>query len=239
MGLFDFLKPKPSEEPSVTPNQYVILELQKRLRDMGYKAELSTKYIALIVNDQLEIATAIIENPDYHPSIFHLLAIAIHPTYFPNGIEENVVGIGNQLSDKTASVLDNYIGTTFSAIIDCFSDVHNPALDFTDHTGVLWHPKSGDTGYQGKWEHRGADPFELVKETLKNKLPDQKINWLKLYTARQADGSMTAECLLNNEVWDEGRELLMQYARTWPQKGEFLGQKQFIMIRRCDAHDPK
>ena len=92
---------------------------------------------------------------------------------------------------------------------------------------------------QGQWKEKVENEplFDLLKEKIKTKLPDQKLNWLKLYVARQPQGDIIGECLLNNQPWEEGLTELIAYAKQWPQKGDFLGQKQFIMFRQCDKYE--
>jgi Family of unknown function (DUF6348) len=249
VGVFDFFKKKHSRkhETIVAPiqmdaNAYLIDELKKRLEAAGHKVEKSVQYAALTVNSELEIATAIIESADYHPNILHLLIMTIHKEYFPDGIEENIVGIGTDTQSKVQSVLGNYLATTFPPIIGSFSDRHQPELDFlsvTDGRNILWHPKLGDLGLQGQWKNAAENEvlFALVKDNLKTALRDKKLNWLKLYIAKQADGAISGECLLNNEPWDEGYRKLYAYAEKWEPTGGFLAQKQFIMFRRCDSYD--
>jgi hypothetical protein len=126
--------------------------------------------------------------------------------------------------------------------MDSLTDSHYPDLDFlaiTEGREMLWHPKEGNVLLQGKW---GATddmpaPYELVQDELKTALADRKLNWLAMYVARQPDDDIIAECMLNNEAWEDGTKILHDYAQKWPQPGEFLGMKQFVMLRRCDAYD--
>lgn len=250
MGLFSFFKKKQTEQNTpkadvVSPqekNLYLLFALQNRLISLGHRVEKHSEYLGLIVDSELEIATAIIDNPNNHPSIIHLMVLTKHPVYFPNGIEENLVGIGSNTEDKTESVLNNYLSTTFNPIMEAFTDSHDSALDFTStETGreILWHPKPGNISLQGKWT---AEPEEnvflsLLKEKIKPKLANQKFNWLKVYISKQNNGEPMGECLVNNEPWPEGYEIIYKYAETWKNEGVFHGSKQFIMFRRCDAFD--
>lgn len=250
MALFDFFKRKRSGATDAAvaaaqpadANSYLIGELKNRLKLSGYKVEKSSQYAALTVNTEIEIATAIIESADYHPSVLHLLIMTIHKEYFPAGIEENIVGIGTNIQSKVKSVLDNYLTTTFPPIIDSFSDSHQPELDFLsviEGREILWHPKLGDLTFQGQWKNAAEKEtlFNLIKENLGGKLQDKKLNWLKIYIAKQANGSISGECLLNNEPWKEGYGKLHEYAEKWESADGFLAQKQFVMFRRCDSYD--
>ena len=249
MGLFDFSRKSSASEktdrqetPPIDNNSYLIETLKNKLIQMGYEVERHPDHLALIVNSQLEITTAIIDNPNNHPSILHLKVLTIHPQYFPNGIEENIVGIGTSIQDKINSVLDNYVNTTFLPIMDSFSDSHNPQLDLTTITNgkeILWHPKLGNLTLQGQWNEQPQNEpfFELIKEKIKPKLTTNKLNWLKLYISKRADNTIIGECLFNNKPWEEGLIDITKYAETWKIKSNFQGLKQFIMFRRCDAYD--
>jgi Family of unknown function (DUF6348) len=244
MGLFDFFKTKTSntqqriEEP-INPDMYLISELQRRIEELGYSAEKSTQYISLIVESEIELATEIINSPENHPSLIQLHIVAVHKVYFPNGIHENIVGVGTTLQEKVTSVIDNYLSTTFPPIIDSFRDSHQLDLDFTDDNNILWHPKLGNLSIQGQWENIAGDEpiFDILKDRLKSVMPNQKINWLKVYVSRLPNDEIIVECLLNNQHCSEGYEDMVEYVKTWKQSGVFLGQKQFIMFRRCDACD--
>ncbi|MDR6560082.1 MULTISPECIES: DUF6348 family protein [unclassified Arcicella] len=235
-------KEVPQNNQLIDDNLLLLDILKNRLITSGYQVENHPQYMALIINSALEIATAINDNPDNHPSIIQLTVLTLHSKYFPNGIEENIVGIGSTIQDKIDSVLDNYLTTTFEPIIDSFTDSHNPALDFStviDNKEILWHPKLGNLSLQGQWEliPENEAIFELLKEKVKYKLTTQKLNWLKVYISKRGDGRIIGECLFNNEPWQEGLDIISNYAKTWTEKGDFFGQKQFIMFRRCDACD--
>lgn len=240
MGIFDFLKPKKIEK-QIDINTYLLHELKKSIEEKGNTVEFSTQYAAIIVNSEIEIATAFIPG-DFHPSLLPLLIITINKEYFPNGIESSIVGLGNTTEQKVKSAIENYLSNIFLPILDSFTDSHLEEFDFKSSSAgreILWHPKMSENSFQGKWieTHTEINLYSIVESQLKNKLSDKKLNWLKLYISRQPDGTISGECLLNNEVWEEGYYLLENYAKTWKDSGEFLGHKQFIMFRRCDAFD--
>ena len=251
MGLFDFLKPKPTnngqlqKKVEVIPadkNLYLLEALKAILIEMGYQVERHPQYLSLIINTELEVSTMIVENPGTHPSVLHLMVAASHPQYFPNGIIENVVGVGITLEEQVNAVLGNYINSTFLTLIDSLSDTHNPELDFTrsiNSKEVLWHPKLGKMNFQGLWQE--YPQYEYLFEILKDKIPaqltDNKLNWLKIYISKRADGQIIGECLFNNVQWETGYEEIYKYAKSWNLIDEFRGIKQFIVFRRCDLYD--
>ncbi|MEP5341173.1 MAG: DUF6348 family protein [Algibacter sp.] len=240
MGIFDFLKPKKKEE-QIDINSYLLHELKERIEEKGNTVEFSTQDTAIIVNSEIEIATAIM-NGNFHPSLLPLLVRTINKEYFPDGIESSLVGLGNTDEQKIKSAVENYMSSIFYPIVDSFTDSHLEEFDFkSNSTGreILWHPKMSENSFQGKWSDTNNETnlYSIVENKLKEKLYDKKLNWLKLYISRQPDGIISGECLLNNEVWEDGYYFLEDYAKTWKDKGEFLGHKQFIMFRRCDSFD--
>lgn len=250
MGLFDIFKKKSPDNKQlethttqpIDNNSYLLEMLKNRIKVLGYQVEKHPDYLALIVNSQLEVAAVIIENQNNHPNVMQLMILTIHHKYFPDGIEENIVGIGTNLEDKVSSVIENYITTTFLPVIDSLSDSHNPELDFsTIINGVetLWHPKLGNLTMQGQWNVQLLNEpfFEILKDKVKNKLTSNKINWLKLYISKRADGTIIGECNFNNHPWEDGLNDIRKYAETWKMKSSFQGLKQFIVFRKCDAYD--
>ncbi|MCF2874394.1 MULTISPECIES: DUF6348 family protein [unclassified Tenacibaculum] len=152
------------------------------------------------------------------------------------------MGAGTTVEEKVESAIDNYISTTYSTIIDSFNDMHSEEFDFRsilNHREVLWHPNMSNDFFQGNWNETDDQTslYSIIETEIKNNLLDNKFNWLKLYISRQPNGEVSGECLLNNVVWEKGYYLLEEYAKTWKDDGEFLGQKQFIMFRRCDLYD--
>ena len=230
------------QQPKSADNNLYLLEvLQERLVQLGHQVSRHPQYLALIVDSKIEIATVIIDNPNNHPSILHSSILAIQSKHFPNGIEENVVGIGTNIEEKVNSVVENYIDLTFTPIINSLSCIHNTNYDFhasVDGKEMLWHSVLGNLKLQGQWDDYPEFDvfFEMIKDKLKTKMTSNKLNWLKIYIAKQADGTVMGECLFNNEPWAEGLNDIAEYAKTW-NKEVFLGLKQFIMFRKCDAFD--
>lgn len=256
MGLFDLFKKKPTEpfQPTAQTQQekpamqqseyngYLTEALESRLLNMGYQVERHPQYLTLIVDSEIEISAAIVEIPGAHPFVMQANFLTIHPVYFPKGIYECLVGVGETIDKRIDAALDNYLDSTFSPIMEGFSDTHDPDFDLlvnTNNREVLWHPKLGDLMVQGQWEEMpdGKCLFEILREKIKPLLTDNKFNWLKIYISKNADGAIIGECVFNNQLWNDALEDITQLAEAWIMKGEFKALKQFIMFRRCDAYD--
>lgn len=244
MGLFDVFKRKQEPaEPSPDMNRLLLSALEAKLVERGHPIQRSSQYLALTVGDELEIALAELPMPGAHPLLLQALAISIHPVHFPQGIETTLIGIGETPESKARSAIENYVSHIFPSIAESLGEQHSDQ-DFESRTGgrtLLWHPNVGPLVLQGQWTDTDTytrdSLLHLLQEPLKNKLADQKLNWLKLYVARQSGDQIDFECSLNNETWEEGALLLEQYARQWPKNDDFLAQKQFLVFRRCDAFD--
>lgn len=245
MGLFDFFKKKPdaAKEPAaptnpIDPNVYLLEMLKARITDKGYRVAKHPQYQSLIVNEAVEIATVIIDNPNNHPLLMHLMILTIHADYFPNGIEEHVAGLGETLEQKVVSVIDNYIDSTFTTIMESLSDKHYDNLDLTITTAegtTVWHTYLGTAILQGHWTSQPGyeTMYDLIREKVKDKLTETPFNWLKLYISKSDEGNIIGECAWNNEPWPEGLAALQQYAQTWEVSGAFYSLKQFVVIKKC------
>ncbi len=226
-------------------NLYSFDILKTKLISLGFKIENKEEYLALIVNSDLEITIEIIKNSNSHPSIIQLMITTFHSEYFNNGIITNVVGIGDNVKDKITVAVENFIKGTFNTIIESFSEKHQPEIDFTTKTynkEILWHPNLGELTFQGEWKNLpiGEPIFNILIEGIKNKLFDQKFNWLKVYISKNSKEEIIGECIFNNELWKEGLNIIENYAKNWNENKKvelFLAQKQFIMFRRCDKFD--
>lgn len=248
MGLFNFFKKKSTDDLKETSsynpihtNSVLLQSLHGRLIKDGFKVDKHPQYASLTVNNEIEIATVIIDNPHNHPSILHLMIMIIHPKYFPEGITENIVGAGTTINTKIDSVLNNFINTTFQPIYESLSNSHRSCEDFsTQENGkkILWHINLGSPGLQGKWDEQpnNLTLFNIVSEKVKSQITSNKLNWLKLYISKQANGTIIGECLLNNEHWEEGLVDISDYASSWDVKDEFKGIKQFILFKKCDLY---
>lgn len=245
MGLFDFFKKKQIQPEE--PEAQVSTDPDTRLRE-GLKQKLETKGHTVVIEEDIVyvdgdigILIEYIENKDLHPMIMQIGARVTVRDYFGRGISEVFIGLGDTLEQKVESGLNNFLTVTFPPILDALNDVHDPDLDFTvEDNGkeILWHPKLGAIGFQGKWSEYPSNEtlFYLLKDWLKDQLPNKKFNWLKIYIGKQDDGSITGDCSLNNDFKEDGYGILEEYAKTL-NNSSFIGAKQFILFRRCDACD--
>ena len=53
---------------------------------------------------------------------------------------------------------------------------------------------------------------------------------IRLFAAREADGTVQADCRINGEDFEVGRKALRQYVLTWPPRG-FEYRKQYVIMQ--------
>jgi hypothetical protein len=239
--IFQSKKGKNYMQP-INYNVYLLEILHKKIEGLGHQSAFHQRYYALLLKNKLEIATEIIDNPENHKSILQLKVVVTHPEYFPEGIFDCLVGLGDTMEDKIDSVIDNFLNANFQPIINSQQEFHNPKLDFTSNENgkeILWHVYPSHLLLQGSWQQ---EPLEnILLDYLQSRLTailfPQKMNWLKIYISRQPSGEIIGECILNNQPWEEGLEAITEYAQSWDLNDKFLGMKQFIVFKRCDTHN--
>ena len=119
------------------------------------------------------------------------------------------------------------------------SGYHNKNCDI--YLGdIHWHTTLGNQYLLGKWQTPPAkrDFYDLLVDLLPQYFTTEvRVQSLKCYVARVGEDCVV-ECLLNNELWDEGAERLREYAQTWSQGESFLAVKQLLVFRQCEGvHD--
>ena len=236
MSLFDRFKKKTTEANDV--DHLLLNKLKQQLTQMGYQVALIEH--GVVIESHLTIHLHIIKDPDLHPSMM-AVAVKIENEYLPEGIEENLTGVGETAEVQIDSALKNFLSISFPPVLDVFSESHKSDLDFmTEIVGrrILFHPKVGSLGLQGEWTVAPKQDvfFELLKNQLSTQLLDRKFNWLKIYASKLNNGSTHIQCSMNNQDWKEGEQIIQNYVDTWNTPISFLGLKQTIMFRLCDAY---
>ena len=72
--------------------------------------------------------------------------------------------------------------------------------------------------------------FTRSGEVLKPKILDGRFYGVRLFAMRGQDGAPGADCRLNGEDWEPGKNALIEYVKSWPDRGvEF--RKQYVIIQ--------
>lgn len=79
--------------------------------------------------------------------------------------------------------------------------------------------------------------FTNTADTFMDELKGQGVRMVRFYAARDADGQPMADCRINGEDFDAGKDALIKYVEKWPQRG-FEFRKQLILIQDTPTEKP-
>ena len=217
--------------------EQILEQLSQKIIEQGYKADPDIPTRTIWMGEKMRIELEVIPTPEMDESLIELhIGTYLEDGYFPQGIVDNIAGFGDTEQEKVLSLIENYLSTTFQTIIDSLSGYHNKNCDI--YLGdIHWHTTLGNQYLLGKWQTPPAkrDFYDLLVDLLpQNFTTEVRVQSLKCYVARVGEDCVV-ECLLNNELWDEGAERLRQYAQTWSQGEVFLAVKQLLVFRQCES----
>ncbi len=89
-----------------------------------------------------------------------------------------------------------------------------------------------DTTDMEKYEHSFCPCclFMNSVEAFGNHLENKEFFGVRLFAMREDDGNIDADCRINGEDFAAGREALIKYVNTWPDRG-FEFRKQYVCIQ--------
>lgn len=199
-----------------------------------------------IVSDKgISIEYDIINHRKYPTSeSFQINFLTNFKTYFRDGIEERLVGIGENDTTAINYGVQSFLSGQFPTIIQGINSSHSPDLDFdiiSTYGKNHWHPIIGDIQMQGELSNISDSSiyektYKLLKPIILEKLKNSKENfhWMRYYISKSASNEIIGDCYFDNEVFEIGLNILKNYANNWDTKNKFAGQKQFILLRKCE-----
>jgi len=76
--------------------------------------------------------------------------------------------------------------------------------------------------------------FTACADVMKPKILDGQFYGIRLFALRGPDGNPGADCRLNGENWEPGKSALLEYVKSWPERGvEF--RKQYLIMQTQTA----
>jgi hypothetical protein len=215
----------------------ILEELSQRIIKQGFKANPDIPTRTIWMGDKMRIEIEVIPTPEMDENLIELhIGTYLEEGYFPQGIKDNIAGFGETDEEKVRFLARNYLSTTFQTIINSLNCYFDKGCDI-NIGDYHWHTSLGSLYLLGKWQTppKETDFYHLLMDIFpKNFTTDFRIQSLKCYVARVWEDCMV-ECLLNNELWDEGAQRLRQYAQTLQEKSSFLVVKQLLVFRLCDG----
>ena len=173
-----------------------------------------------------------------------------HPALCPAGVFEYQHSTGDSISDSVSKGINQWVQTDFVPLLDALcptpnsctamqmkfpANDGNPALVRRAILGPVAHfmqePPS-EPAEDGSEEHPFCPCCLLTRsfEAFKGLFETDAFYCLRLFAARDADGTPQADCRINGEDWERGAQALREYAATWPAAGyEF--RKQYVVLQ--------
>ncbi|MCA8996884.1 MAG: hypothetical protein KDA80_07860 [Planctomycetaceae bacterium] len=173
-----------------------------------------------------------------------------HREYAPHGVFEYQHSMGECLKDSLVQGFDQWVQTDFVALLDAQRpqprDCMMMEMKFPEETGrarrrrrIILGPVAHfrqdpvpQADSCGEEEHPFCPCCLLTQslEAFRPHLESEGFCCLRLFAAREPDGTPQADCRVNGEDWEPGAEALRAYALTWDPAGyEF--RKQYVVLR--------
>jgi hypothetical protein len=174
----------------------------------------------------------------------------IHPKLMPQGIFEYQHSAGDSLVDSLQKGFDQWTQ------VDClvYLESLRPKLESCSALELQFPAKNGQPAYgrrailgpvahlkqrepefseSAEEEEHPFCPCCLLTrsfEAFEEQIKGTDFYGIRLYAARDEEGTPMADCRVNGEEWEPGKETLRRYASTWPAAGyEF--RKQYVVIQ--------
>lgn len=167
-----------------------------------------------------------------------------HEGLFPDGIFEFAYGGGTDMESAIIDAAYRWIQSDFNTIHDllCTAKEHNhdgnkaDVVSMTPQGEVLgWEIVFGpliSTTIEGVKQKISQDEifwrlFDVITEDL---LGEKGIYPIKFFAIQNEKNEIDADCRLNGQDWQKGREALLEYIREWNLKDIFHWRKQYVIV---------
>jgi hypothetical protein len=176
-----------------------------------------------------------------------------HASLTPAGVFEYQHSAGNTLAESISKGIDQWLQTDFVPLLDalrpkpesCMTmEMAFPAKD--DKPARVRRAVLGPVAHfmqapPSKSEENVAEEHPFCPcclltrsfEAFREFIEGDAFYCLRLFAARDAEGTPQADCRVNGDDWASGAEALRNYAKTWPEAGyEF--RKQYVVLQSID-----
>lgn len=173
-----------------------------------------------------------------------------HPKLCPTGVFEFQHSVGHSLEEAVTRGFDQWVETDFVALCDAGRDKPTQTTNM-----VMEFPAEGNRPVRkrravfGPVMHYMANPLQTCGsagnedhafcpcclftnnfEAFQEMIEGDGFFGLRLYAARNEDGTPQADCRINGSDFEPGAEALRNYTQTWPAAGlEF--RKQYVILQ--------
>jgi hypothetical protein len=174
-----------------------------------------------------------------------------HPEVFPTAVFEFQHAAGDTVEESLASGVEMWMQLDLPVLADATRDTPESCavmkLTFPARDGRPARARRvllGPTARFGAPDHEPATEGEHCFcpccltthcfDAFKPLIDDDATYALRLYAARDPDGTPMADCRVNGEDYDPGKAALVSYATTWSGHG-FEFRKQYVIMQRDRA----
>ena len=175
---------------------------------------------------------------------------ANHPTLAPEGVFEFQHSTGDTISDAVSKGFDQWVQTDFVPLLDALRSTPETCtamvMEFPAGDGKPARVRRALLGPVAHFMEKpppqpeaatvGEHPFcpccLLTRsfEAFRELIEGDGFYCLRLFAARDQNGTEQADCRVNGEDWTPGAQSLRQYVGTWPAAGyEF--RKQYVVLQ--------
>jgi len=189
-----------------------------------------------------------------HPSGTFVRSVVMvttsHPRLAPDGIVEYQHAVGDTLGAAVSSGFDQWIQLDLIVFLDASRDRTEQcgAMEFEFPGGsaaartrrAMLGPIGHITAHPERAAPDAEHPFcpccflTNTYEAFRPLVEAEGFYGIRLFAARNEDGSAQADCRVNGQDWKSGEHALRNYVDSWPQAG-FELRKQYVIVQTLSA----
>ena len=200
----------------------------------------------LIINDDLYLHPGLVSfQPLETGGASTVTSIAIsHEKYATAGLFEYQHASGDDMCASLAAGFDNWVQLDLGPLLDAvrneekMSAVMNyPTPGFPNRRallGPIYHVASRDIDIEEEHPFCPCCLLTNSHTSLDQFFESEQLYGVRLFAIRDANGEISADCRVNGTDWEPGKEQLIAYAQTWPDRG-FEARKQYVVIHSKDS----
>lgn len=168
-----------------------------------------------------------------------------HRTLVPGGVFEYQYSTGDDIKSALRKAFEAWVASDFPVFLDALlaqpdkcttmQMISGAQSDADGDRRLIFGPPTHAVSYSALTKEASHDfcpccLFTNTHDAFKEILTGTQFHGVRLYAVRNTDGSLEADCRVDGREWVAGKEALIQYAETWPDRG-FEYRKQYVGIQ--------
>lgn len=219
--------------------------LETVLRQEGFDARLSDG--SVVLSSGIRLSVELLETVNFGENRIRTSTriVASHDSCFPNGLPEFQHAAGQTAGQALADGFSTWAKMDLVTLEDSTRtkprDCSVMEMGFPSESKesakvrqVILGPvgRMVSSSAQTEEEHPFCPCCMITQnfDAFRGLLQSDRLVGIRLFASRDADGNLAADCRVNGEDFPEGVEHLVNYARSWPERG-FEFRKQYVVVR--------